>query len=93
MNGDDLSVHLLCSSLSLTPTLPSGELINCLTYAPRQTGRQTEEIAGKMMGRGGAEGEKGGTSQIGNISFQHVLSEHFVCERRHKGGDPHGSKA
>lgn len=40
--------------LSLTPPLSSGELISCLTHAPRQTGRQTEgrEIAGKMMGAG-----------------------------------------
>lgn len=36
------------------PPLSSGELISCLTHAPRQTGRQTEgrEIAGKMMGAG-----------------------------------------
>lgn len=32
---------------------------------------------------GEAERDKGGTSQIGNISFQHVLSEHFICEGRH----------
>lgn len=60
----------------------------------RQGGRQREDD-GKNDDGGGEEAErdKGGTSQIGNISFQHVLSEHFICEKRHKGDDPHGSKA
>ena len=47
----------------------------------------------KMTGGRGAERDKGGTSQIGNISFQHVLSEHFICEKRHKRGDLGSSKA
>lgn len=59
----------------------------------RQGGRQREGDRKKDDGEEGAERDKGGTSQIGNISFQHVLSEHFICEKRHRGDDPHGSKA
>lgn len=66
-------------------------------HRSRQGGsRQREGDRKKDDGSGGgeeAERDKGGTSQIGNISFQHVLSEHFICEKRHKGDDPHGSKA
>lgn len=36
------------------------------------------------QGEGGRSGDKAGTSQIGNISFQHVLSEHFISEKRHR---------
>lgn len=50
----------------------------------RQGGRQRG--TGRWWGWGGDTEDKGGTSQIGNISFQHVLTEHFICERRLKGG-------
>lgn len=52
----------------------------------RQGGRQREGDRKKDDGGEEAERDKGGTSQIGNISFQHVLSEHFICEKRHQGG-------
>lgn len=75
--------------LSLTP--PSllwriNQLSDTCTEADREADRGEGDSRKDDGGGEEAEGDKGGTSQIGNISFQHVLSEHFICERRHKGG-------
>lgn len=67
------------------------QLSDTCTKAEREADRG-REIGKKDDGDEEAERDKGGTSQIGNISFQHVLSEHFICEKRRKGDDPHGSK-
>ena len=99
--GDDLSIHLLCSPLSLSHTAPPllwgiNQLSDTCTEADREADRGREMGGGGGGDDGGGEEaarDKGGTSQIGNISFQHVLSEHFICEKRRKGDDPHGSKA
>lgn len=78
-----------------TPSLLWGinQLSDTCTEADREADRG-REIGEKDDGVGEeAARDKGGTSQIGNISFQHVLSEHCICEKRRKGDDPHGSKA
>lgn len=53
-------------------------------FRGRQGGRR--RAMERRWGRGADTEDKDGTSQIGNISFQHVLTEHFICERRNEGG-------
>ena len=61
--------------LSLIPPLSSGELISCLTHAPRETGR---EIGRKMMGRRGRRGIRVARVKLEtypfNMSYLSILS-------------------
>lgn len=72
----------------LTPSHPLplwriNQLSDTCTEADGEADRGDGDGKKDDGGREEAELDKGGMSQIGNISFQHVLSEHFICERRH----------